>query len=105
MTDLGGDVITTVNTLVGWAYVILIGAIGSRQTIRLIALRGKSPRLLIRDNVLFWCLALLLIIPLIFGVTLRDNIWWTLLRGALGLIALGIWAYYEFFVIGKEDKL
>lgn len=89
-------------------FLLLIAGIALRQLDRVMRHRlmgRESPELLIRDVVFFWTLAILLVVPAVAGIfneTLNDKVVWVVLRTSLGLAALVVFAFYEFFRIGRE---
>lgn len=105
------EIIEAINTVSFFVYVVLIIPIAARQTFRLFMFWYKKeppPALLVRDNVFYWALVVLLMVPLLLGlatdVRLSELIPWVIIRAVIGLLALGVWFYYEFFVISKRKK-
>lgn len=55
-----------------------------------------------RDILLFAAFLLIFggaLVARVFEFSLRDNLAWTLSTDVLGLTALGVWAYIEYFVV------
>lgn len=103
------DQIDLINTVTLVLDITLILAIAVRQGARFILFWGKSPPvLLVRDFIFFWVLVILLAVPLIFGaatdIHIGDSLVWVSVRAILGLIALVMWFYYEYFVIGRGSR-
>lgn len=103
------ELVDLVNLILGPVYLILIGLVALRQLDRVMRhriFRKETPSLLLRDLFLFWSLVVLTLIPLvaiIFGNReFASGIVWVLIRAAIGLFVLGLFAYFEFFVIGRS---
>lgn len=67
----------------------------------------QSPALLLRDLIFFWSVVLLLLlstVATVLDVDLTADLPWIVLRGVIGTIALLVWFYYEFFIIGRDDE-
>ena len=100
--------ITVVRSVAAFFFIGAVLAIALRQFDRVVRHRlfgRESPALLVRDLVFFWTLAVLLTAPAVagaLGVTLADKLPWVLFSTTLGVVAVIVWAYYEFIVIGRE---
>lgn len=101
------DVLNIASALVS---VGLVVAIAFRQLDRVMRHRlmgRESPDLLVRDLIFFWALVILTVLPAVagaFGHTLGLYLWWVILRDAIGIVVLVVWAYYEFVVIGRRSE-
>lgn len=102
------EIIAVIRTVTVPVYIVLIMAIALRQLDRVMRHRlmhREPPEVLVRDVVLFWSLVVLIVAPAIagaFGQTLGDNLVWVVFSTVVALGALGIFAWYEFFRIGKK---
>lgn len=104
------DIIEAVNTVAFLVSVTLTIAIALRQTDRVMRhrlLHKGPPQLLIRDIVFFWALAIVFLVPAIFGMfgeIVSDKLWWVILRSVIGIVALSVFAWYEYVVIGRRES-
>ena len=105
--------IQTLNTLILGTFFILVLAGGIRTVIRYFEYLDADrevPVLLIRDIISRNGLAIsfLLILTarvLDVGEHVRDQVWWILLTSGPALIGAATYAYFEFFVIDKQDRV
>lgn len=98
------ELINFITLILGVAGMLVIFIKLIQRLGRYVNVRGwkRVPLLLWRDTLLFSAFVLLFgggIIARVFDLTLRDNPFWVIPTDILGLIAIGFWAYVEWFRI------
>lgn len=97
------DTITAI-ALVLFAALLLFGAVSTIvRMLRFQRLHIRQPRLIWRDAGVFGLLALdflLIAMHRALDWTYASQLWWSLLTSGLAIVAVGIYAYFEMFVVG-----
>jgi hypothetical protein len=93
--------------LVGLGSILLIMGrmIGRMRRIRKAGL--PIPPAFKRDLIWWMAFSVIILLPLannfITGENLSSHLWWVVLRSLLSVIAVGVWLYFEFFVIDPSE--
>ena len=91
--------------------VVVVIAIALRQLVRLYSHlhSGRGvPSILKRDMIFFWGLVILIVIPSIAAIldfVLTNFLPWVVIRSVIGISVLTMFAYYEFVLIGRREKV
>jgi len=88
-----------------WVFLIVGGLTTLGRLMFYRTRRHPRPKLLVRDAILVgglsWSFGLILLVRALDATWLRDNLIWVIATDVPAIIAVGVYAYYELFVIER----